>query len=255
MNDADLMSFTDALVNPKNSNSFGSLYSVYRTANDLVKRYGDVRIWNAESCHRPAGHESDPRSAVYVKTGKENALCTFSKLSRLVNATMNEQGHAMDQLGIPQFTADMLPQVRDFHHSTPGSGLMSLNAHFWGNSREAIEAAQLAVVRKFTRRGVKATTGNAQRRSLKINLGIARGPKALITCTAIVSDTEFSSLRCFSITPSYIISPHSPEDKKIDHEFENQDQGTLKHRRSKMLYDECILSKVTLHGQAMIEFA
>jgi hypothetical protein len=152
MDDAELMSFTDALVNPKNSNSFGALYSVYRTAKDLVKRYGDVRIWNAESCHRPAGHESDPRSAVYVKTGKENALCTFAKLSSLVNATMNEQGHAMDELGIPQFTADLLSQVSDFHHSTPGSGLMTLNAHFWGKSRGDIEAAQLAVVRRFSNR-------------------------------------------------------------------------------------------------------
>jgi hypothetical protein len=152
MNDAELMTFTDALVNPKKSNAFGALYGVYRTAKDLVKRYGDVRIWNAESRHRPTGHESDPRSAVYVKTGKENALCTFSKLSNLVNATLKDQGHAMDTLGIPQFTADMLPQVRDFHHSTPGSGLMTLNAHFWGKDREAIETAQISMLRRFKNR-------------------------------------------------------------------------------------------------------
>jgi hypothetical protein len=87
-----------------------------------------------------------------VKTGKENALCTFTKLSSLVNATMKEQGHAMDKLGIPQFTADLLSQVSDFHHNTPGSGLMTLNAHFWGKSRGDIEAAQLAVVRRFSNR-------------------------------------------------------------------------------------------------------
>jgi hypothetical protein len=107
------------------------------------------------------------------------------------------------------------------------------------------------------RRGVKATTGNAQRRSLKINLGVVRGPEPLITCTAIVSDTEFTSLRRFPITPSYdiIFSPHSPDDEKIDHEFESQDQGTLKYRQSKMLYDECVMPKVMSRGQAMMDFA
>ena len=103
---------------------------------------------------------------------------------------------------------------------------------------------------------MKATTGNTQRRSLKINLGVARGPQALITCTAIVSDTEFSTLKRFANTPSYdiIFSPHSPDDEKIDHEYENVDQETLKYRQSKMLYDECILPKAMSHGQAMMDF-
>ena len=99
--DEQLMALTDALVNPKKSNTFGALYSIYRTAKDLVKkwicdfifdhglpncdyRYGDVRVWNAENRHRPEGHESDPRSAVYVKTGNENVnfvrVCAWQNL-------------------------------------------------------------------------------------------------------------------------------------------------------------------------------
>jgi hypothetical protein len=97
--DDTLNSVTEALLNPKQANSFGALYAIYRTAKELVKRwifvcftrlflvrlqyvcrYGDVRVWNAEVQHRPAGHESDPRSAVYVKTGQENASFTFSLL-------------------------------------------------------------------------------------------------------------------------------------------------------------------------------
>lgn len=107
------------------------------------------------------------------------------------------------------------------------------------------------------RRGVKATTGNAQRRSLKINLGIKRGSKALISCTAIVSDTEFSSLKHFAITPEYdiIFCPHSPDDEKVQHEFENVDSESLKYRQSKMLYDVCVIPKCLAHGQAMMDFA
>jgi hypothetical protein len=31
----------------------------------------------------------------------------------------------------------------DFHHKTPGQGLMTYNSHFWGQDREGIERAQL----------------------------------------------------------------------------------------------------------------
>ncbi len=107
------------------------------------------------------------------------------------------------------------------------------------------------------RRGVKASTGNAQRRSLKINLGIKRGAKALVSYTAIVSDTEFTSLKRFAITPEYdiLFCPHSPEDEKVQHDFENVDVESLKYRQSKMLYDECVIPKCLAHGQAMMDFA
>jgi hypothetical protein len=97
--DADLNIVTEALLSPKRANSFAALFAIYRTAKELVKRwlifvspvwflirlhyvcrYGEVRVWNAEVRHRPAGHELDPRSAVYVRTGKENASFTFSLL-------------------------------------------------------------------------------------------------------------------------------------------------------------------------------
>jgi hypothetical protein len=95
---------------------------------------------------------SDPRSAVYVKTGKENALCTFEKIRNLVDGAMECQGHAMDKLGIPKFTVDMLAHVRDFHHKTPGSGLMTLNSHFWGKDHDAINKAQLRVLNTYKTR-------------------------------------------------------------------------------------------------------
>lgn len=70
-----------ALVNPALPNAFSALERVYVNnisicmhstlniwcryliAKRLVKSYGNVRIFNAEACHRPKGYENDPRFA------------------------------------------------------------------------------------------------------------------------------------------------------------------------------------------------
>jgi hypothetical protein len=98
--DAQLMNVVDAWVNPKTSNAFGALYAVYQIAKRLVERYGEVRIWNAEEGHRPAGNEADASSAMYVATGKENALCTFAKLRNVVQTGIANQSKRMDELGM-----------------------------------------------------------------------------------------------------------------------------------------------------------
>jgi hypothetical protein len=120
-NDEQLMAFVD-WVNPKTSNAFGALYAVYQIGNavcvdswpsfgacisnvlfaakTLVARYGEVRVWNAEVGHRPEGNEEDPSSAMYVATGKETALCTFTKLRNVVRTGITNQSRRMDELGM-----------------------------------------------------------------------------------------------------------------------------------------------------------
>jgi hypothetical protein len=107
------------------------------------------------------------------------------------------------------------------------------------------------------RRGAKAQTGNGQRRCLKINLGVARGPNPLITCTSIVSDSVFETLTNFQITPTHniIFSLHSADDEKLQDDHENVDKTSLKYRQSKMLYDECIIPKCFATATARMEFA
>jgi hypothetical protein len=194
---------------------------------------------------------------------------TFSSMRRLINTITPHLRKGVKKLCQERAKANKnpaggmsmvagLPSVLKGVHSYNIICLDSLTTYVNENvPKQAYLTAKKKKQLEEKRRGVKATTGNSQRRSLKINLGVARGPQALITCTAIVSDKEFSSLKRFQITPSYdiIFSPHSPDDEKIDHEFENVDQLTLKYRQSKMLYDECILPKVMLHGQAMMDFA
>jgi hypothetical protein len=76
------------LVDPSKPNAFSALERVYKVAKELLKQYGNVRIFNAEKCHRrkgkvfsfhntlsvkpDAGYENDPRSAVYIATSKGN---------------------------------------------------------------------------------------------------------------------------------------------------------------------------------------
>jgi len=106
------------------------------------------------------------------------------------------------------------------------------------------------------RRGAKAQTGNGQHRSLKINLGLVLG-KGLVTCTGIVSDSTFDTLTRFPVTPWYdiIYTPHSPEDEKLQDEYENVDRLSLKYRQSKMLYDECSIPKCLAFAQEKMDFA
>ena len=44
-----------ALVDPKQFNVFGALHTVYKCAKDLVPKYGNVRVYNAEKEQRPKG--------------------------------------------------------------------------------------------------------------------------------------------------------------------------------------------------------
>ena len=44
-----------ALVDPAKPNAFSALERVYKIAKRLVKQYGNVRVFNAESAHRPLG--------------------------------------------------------------------------------------------------------------------------------------------------------------------------------------------------------
>ena len=53
--DAELLS--SQLVNPSKINAFSALYKAYHTAKNLVKQYGNVRVYNAEVVHRPKGEE------------------------------------------------------------------------------------------------------------------------------------------------------------------------------------------------------
>ena len=92
------------LVDPRRqSTAFAVLHTAYKTAKRLVKHYGNVRVFSAEACHRPAGtcvqvynffiythhtgHETEPKSAMYVKTNVGAVLCTISMLRKLVRRT------------------------------------------------------------------------------------------------------------------------------------------------------------------------
>ena len=61
--DDTLNSVTEALLNPKQANSFGALYAIYRTAKDLVKRWiffvSPVCFWFVyNTCAGTATYES-----------------------------------------------------------------------------------------------------------------------------------------------------------------------------------------------------
>ena len=62
--------------------------------------------------------------------------------------------------GIPAFTVDMLALVKDFPHSTPGSGIMTLNAHLWGLDPKG---AQLNVLNSFTTKGHRQSAVRAMK--------------------------------------------------------------------------------------------
>jgi hypothetical protein len=44
-----------ALVDPAQFNVFGALHTVYKCAKNLVPKYGNVRVYNAEKEQRPKG--------------------------------------------------------------------------------------------------------------------------------------------------------------------------------------------------------
>lgn len=154
------------------SRKFEHIVCRYLVAKRLVKSYGNVRIFNAEACHRPKGHENDPRlagtnrlsnssfislenvleylcktggrSAVYINTGKGKALCTFTKLKNVVNGSVKKAHALMDKFGLPLFPPENLKRVQDF--DTPKEGLMTVNEHFWGPDPEA---AQIDFMKQF----------------------------------------------------------------------------------------------------------
>lgn len=156
------------------SRKFEYIVYRYQVAKRLVKSYGNVRIFNAEACHRPKGHENDPRladrnrlsnpfffafekvleylcntggrSAVYINTGKGKALCTFTKLQNVVDGSVKKAHALMDKLGLPQFPPENLKRVQDFDMKTPKQGLMTINEHFWGPDPEA---AQIDFMKQF----------------------------------------------------------------------------------------------------------
>lgn len=100
-------------------------------------------------CHNltsVTGNESDPRSAVYIHTSKGKALCTFLKLQTALNNSVYEAGQLIDKLGLPKFGPEQLEDVEDFDMKTPGAGLMTLNAKFWGLDPEA---AKVEFLKKF----------------------------------------------------------------------------------------------------------
>lgn len=49
-------------------------YCRYSIAKSLVRTYGNVRIFNAEECHRPKGREDDPR---LDQPGNVLLLCVY----------------------------------------------------------------------------------------------------------------------------------------------------------------------------------
>ena len=57
-----------ALVNPALPNAFSALERVYKIAKGMVKQYGNVRIINAEPCHRPQGDAFVPFLIYYAVT-------------------------------------------------------------------------------------------------------------------------------------------------------------------------------------------
>jgi hypothetical protein len=52
-NDVELTKST--LVDPQQLNVFGALNTIYKVAKDLVPKYGNVRVFNAEPSMRPKG--------------------------------------------------------------------------------------------------------------------------------------------------------------------------------------------------------
>jgi hypothetical protein len=53
--DADRTFQSASLVDPAKPNAFSALERVYKIAKRLVKQYSNVRVFNAESEHRPQG--------------------------------------------------------------------------------------------------------------------------------------------------------------------------------------------------------
>jgi hypothetical protein len=155
----------DLYCNPKKFNAFAGLHFVYISAKNCVDSYGNVRVWNAETIHRPHGYEHDPRScmfvcyvcfrlffrlhidtAVYVMTPKRKVLCTFVMLQSVVATAIQEASTIMNTLRVPAFGADQLSQVQDYDMSTPGQGIETMNAHLWGkNPQESL----LAILQQF----------------------------------------------------------------------------------------------------------
>ncbi len=166
----DVLFAGSKLVDPSTPTAaFCALEEVYKIAKGLLSQYGNVRVYNAEPEHRPEGHKDDPRSAVYINTNKGAVLCTFTKLQKVLNDAARDATDRMDQLGLPDFTPDMLHRVRDFDMKTPGKGLMTENESFWGLDPEA---AQLAFIKKFdTMKKVEA----AVRTCDHVCLGIVSG--------------------------------------------------------------------------------
>lgn len=116
------------------------------------------------------GYESEPRSAVYINTSKGKALCTFLKLQTAVNHSVYEAGQLMDQLGLPKFGPEQLEDVEDFDMTTPGAGLMTLNAKFWGRDPEA---AKVEFMKKFdTVKKVKGAVQVGKAVCLKVLSGV-----------------------------------------------------------------------------------
>ena len=134
------------LVDPAKLNAFSALNKIYWTVKPLVQQYGNVRVYNAEECHRPAGNENDPRSAVYVVTANGPVLCTFQMFRNLRSSTITNMNHLMNMMGLPEFTRPMLASVKDYDVKTPGKGIQTMNDHLWG---EGPAAKQLEILNKF----------------------------------------------------------------------------------------------------------
>jgi hypothetical protein len=144
--DGDASFEGSSLVDPSKPNVFSALERVYKIAKGLLKKYGNVRIFNAEASQRPKGHEDDPRSAVYINTNKGRVLCTFKKLQNVLEDAYKEADSRMDELQLPKFTPDMLGRVKDFDIKTPGAGLMTENDSLWGVDPESV---QLKLLEKY----------------------------------------------------------------------------------------------------------
>jgi hypothetical protein len=110
------------------------------------------------------------------------------------------------------------------------------------------------------RAGVKAETNNGQRRALKINIAMRKGPRSLASCVGIVSDHSFTSFTRFPVTETYdiIFAPHCPEDEAGNQDNNDADEevckDSLKYRQATIIYEECIIPKLLKQNKETIRF-
>ena len=103
----------------------------------------------------------------------------------------------MDQLGLPKFGPDQLEDVEDFDMTTPGAGLMTLNAKFWGRDPEA---AKVEFMKKFdTVKKVKGAVQVGKAVCLKVLSGVVNhiapaGTNRFVTCQLSLAATSQNNL-------------------------------------------------------------